>query len=150
MNERHGICKECLLPFTWVAYPSGLQRVFCGRECRYEHHSKTHKAPWLSDINNTPGRNEKLAQASRHKISATHKARGRNNGRTYAKLNGTHEHRQVAEEKLGRALLPGEIVHHKDEDKRNNDPDNLEVLPSQAEHARLHALKKNAWRKHER
>lgn len=39
-----------------------------------------------------------------------------------------YEHRLVAEQKLGRRLLPGEVAHHKDENKQNNDPDNLEVL----------------------
>ena len=33
----------------------------------------------------------------------------------------------VMEEELGRKLLPGEIVHHKDENKRNNDKNNLEL-----------------------
>lgn len=60
-------------------------------------------------------------------------------GKTYSKYYGRHTHRVVAEKKLGRKLRKGEIVHHKDNNKRNNDPDNLEVLESQAEHARLHA-----------
>lgn len=38
-----------------------------------------------------------------------------------------YEHRLVAENKLGRRLLPGEQVHHIDENKQNNDPANLEV-----------------------
>ena len=38
-----------------------------------------------------------------------------------------YEHRVLAERKLGRRLLPGEVVHHRDHNKRNNHPDNLEV-----------------------
>lgn len=65
------------------------------------------------------------------------KQRGRGAGKTYRKLNGRHEHRVVMERVLGRALVPGEIVHHKDGNKRNNVPANLEVM-TQSEHARLH------------
>lgn len=54
------------------------------------------------------------------------------------KLYGVHEHRILAELKLGRDLLPGEVVHHIDGNPRNNDLSNIEVLSSQAEHARLH------------
>lgn len=45
-----------------------------------------------------------------------------------------YEHRLVAEKKIGRRLKDGEIVHHKDEDKTNNHPDNLEVVVGNAEH----------------
>lgn len=47
-------------------------------------------------------------------------------------------HRVLMENKLGRSLVAGEDVHHKDEDKNNNDPDNLEVL-KKSDHAKLHA-----------
>ena len=47
------------------------------------------------------------------------------------------EHRLVAAQKLGRLLLPSEVVHHIDGDTTNNDPDNLAVL-SHGEHARQH------------
>lgn len=60
-------------------------------------------------------------------------------GLAYAKTKGRHTHRIVAETKLGRPLNVKEVVHHKDGNIRNNSPENLAVLPSQAEHARLHA-----------
>ena len=59
----------------------------------------------------------------------------------YRKIRGRHEHRIVAEQMLGRPLAPDEVVHHIDGDGLNNDPENLMVLPSQAEHARLHSTK---------
>lgn len=57
---------------------------------------------------------------------------------SYAKFHGRHLHRIVAELKLGRPLNPGEVVHHIDNNKRNNSPDNLMVFASQAEHAKWH------------
>ncbi len=56
---------------------------------------------------------------------------------TYKKLNGRHEHRVVVEEKIGRTLSKGEVVHHIDHDKHNNHPDNLEVM-TQGDHMNLH------------
>ncbi|MFY9327740.1 MAG: HNH endonuclease, partial [Georgfuchsia sp.] len=43
------------------------------------------------------------------------------------------EHQVVMEEKIGRPLEEGEIVHHRDEHKSNNFPSNLE-LTSQSAH----------------
>jgi hypothetical protein len=48
-------------------------------------------------------------------------------------------HMIVAEEKLGRHLLPEEVVHHKDLNKLNNDPNNLMIFASNSDHSRFHA-----------
>jgi len=60
---------------------------------------------------------------------------------TYRKFFGRHEHRVVAEALIGRPLRSDEHVHHKDENKQNNSPENLIVL-SASEHLALHALQR--------
>lgn len=60
---------------------------------------------------------------------------------TYRKLHGRHEHRVIGEKIAGRKLSSKEHVHHKDEDKHNNDPLNLEVMTAK-EHLSHHARKR--------
>ena len=46
------------------------------------------------------------------------------------------EHRWAVSALLGRPLAPQEVVHHIDGDPKNNDPDNLMLFGSNAEHLR--------------
>lgn len=57
---------------------------------------------------------------------------------TYLKEGGRHIHILVAEKALKRSLNKGEIVHHIDENRKNNNIENLAVLPSQSIHAKVH------------
>lgn len=56
----------------------------------------------------------------------------RGTGSGYVKYHGRHQHRVVAEQKLGRPLLPGEIVHHENRKKGDNSINNLEVTTRSA------------------
>jgi HNH endonuclease len=109
------ICKICLNEFPDSPYPSkiGKQRV-CSVACRNLYNARV----------SAKKRGDAL--------------RGRGKGKGYRKLNGRHEHRVVAEIRLGRPLLKGEIVHHENRIKTDNTEGNLEVM-TQAEHASLHS-----------
>lgn len=49
-----------------------------------------------------------------------------------------YEHIVVAEIVLGRELVDGEVVHHEDENKKNNSPENLIIFKTSEDHSRFH------------
>lgn len=50
------------------------------------------------------------------------------------------EHRFVMEQSLGRYLRPEERVHHIDHNPSNNNIENLQLIPTNSEHTRLHSF----------
>lgn len=57
---------------------------------------------------------------------------------TYKNGETVREHRYIAEQMVGRKLTFNEVVHHIDGNKRNNSPENLQIM-TRAEHAKIHS-----------
>lgn len=58
----------------------------------------------------------------------------------------TYQHILEAEKKLGRNLKEGEVVHHIDQNRSNNNLDNLLVFKTTSDHMRHHNLKEEDQR----
>ena len=139
MPKMNLVCDYCGKEYT--SYQCGKYNHFCSIECR-------RVGAYLMSQNITAEERERRSiqiiivnktmnnHGERRKRQAE-KLRGRGSGKGYTKVNGVHRHRVVAEKMLGRPLKRGEIVHHIDGNKRNNEPDNLEVM-TQSEHIREH------------
>lgn len=84
-------------------------------------------------------------QTRRGRMNTGDKQRDPPGATWYRKMRGRHEHRVVAEQMTGRELTSAEIVHHKNHDRRDNRPENLEVM-SRAEHINEHREDLNVGR----
>lgn len=115
--------RACVICSTRFVQKSNTTGKYCSRYCAWQGRGGAKF-------------NARVARKSASKRGDAQRDRGT---RSYRKLNGRHEHRQVAEQALGRKLRKGEIVHHKDGNKRNNAPGNLEVM-TQAQHMREHGM----------
>ena len=127
ITKHNFCCRECLAAFSSKkCNPGGYRNL----------KDYSNIASNLSALNRemNPTR---MTKETREKIRQSRIGTGA--GKTYSKFYGRHEHRVVAEQILGRELHKGEVVHHRDGNKRNNDPRNIVVFNSQAEHAHHHA-----------
>ena len=127
MNKHNFCCRQCLADFSnKKKNPDGYRQLK-----DFTNISKTFKR-LNPELNKT-----KMTPEIKEKIRVAHLNSGE--GVTYTKYYGRHEHRIVAEQIIGRPLKKGEVVHHRDGDKRNNSPENILVFASQSEHAKHHA-----------
>lgn len=123
------VCTICGKSFKRLkSWAKKYEFQFCGMDCVNIHRRLKCKESNRGPVEMTDSIKTKLRDARL----------GKGEGKTYTKLYGKHEHRVVAEKMLGRALEKGEVVHHLDEDKRNNNPLNLMVFSSQSKHALWH------------
>jgi hypothetical protein len=123
---KNELCSQCGKKYNdkkWFYFKT-KDIWFCSRSCmcRYvQLNSKRYKREMIND-----GRKYKL-------IKSHHRA---------CKSGYVLNSILVMEEKLGRKINKGEIIHHIDGDKTNDSPNNLMVCSSQLEHLSYHKQKK--------
>jgi YHS domain-containing protein len=158
-NDNKGICKMlntyscdfCGKQFTrHDCFTKGKRHLFCSRKCVADFSSKTKNPEGyasLKDYTNMAINFSNLAKRlnpTRMTFEVREKLHQAHSGKqiiaSYRKYYGRHEHRVVMEQMLGRKLRTGEIVHHIDGNRTNNDPSNLMLFMSQAKHAEYHAF----------
>ena len=140
MSKVNIICDFCGKEFLRDQSRVG-DKNFCSKECVYKFKSKKYnpenycKHEHLTELNIklNPTR---MTEEVKENIRWGSLLKGA--GKAYPKIHGKAAHRVIMEAKLGRKLRPGEVVHHKDENRLNYSEDNLELLSSQNEHAKLH------------
>ena len=112
-------CARCGTEFY---HATGRPRTFCSRDCWLGQEKGTWHNPRFAGEKHIQGNGYVYVYAPDHPSVQ---------GKQYKRV---AEHRLVMENVLGRALQPGENIHHKDGHRQNNSPENLElwVVPQPA------------------
>lgn len=144
----HKICQQCGRPFDCDT--STQKQVYCSRSCglRYRGKKRTVDVDLLRQlvfenidvwrIADRLGVSYYILRRVMTENGIRYKKDHKMRADGYWSYRSAKNHRRIMEENLGRKLESFERVHHIDGDKENNSIDNLCLLSSEKEHAKLH------------
>lgn len=141
------ICHQCKKEIS--VFPSRFKKskiLFCGKSCHRIFKNLTNnpsKHRDLSGENNPMFGKHPLAWNIGKKGEDCHNWKGgihkRKDGYVRINISGKRYllHRYLLKDRINKR----NVIHHKDENPSNNDLKNLEIMPNQSQHARLHGKK---------
>lgn len=142
-------CDWCGKKFERMeCYTKGKRHTFCSRQCLADFSSKSKNPDGyaeLKDYTNMAINFSALAKkinptrmtpSVKEKLRTARLGKGKCDG--YSKIYGNLAHRVIAEQILGRPLTQNEVVHHRDGNRYNNEPENLVIFPTVGGHTRFH------------
>lgn len=123
------ICELCKHPYRVAAKELRKGRRFCGHSCASR--GKKYIKRNQSGENNPNWKGGRTSHSKGYVYRYMPFHHRAHNGYVL-------EHILIMEEKIGRCLMDGEVVHHKDGVKSNNSPDNLGLFESTGSHTEHH------------
>jgi len=125
--QKEVICNNCGKRFLVSPYKIKISKTkFCSRVCFH-----SHLKDWLQ------GKRHPQWKGGRTYDSDGYVCIKMRNHPNCNKQGYIREHRLVIEEKLGRYLLPTEIIHHLNGDKQDNRPENV-IITTRSKHINIH------------
>lgn len=133
--NRQGICIDC----NGITKDKRNNRC---RKCEFKHHSKVMKGKIPKNLNlinsNKKGKGNPMWKGGKYIHSSGYLFLLKPE-HLFCNSNGYYpEHRLIMEKKIGRILKREERIHHVDENKLNNSPENLMLFKNVSEHMKFH------------
>lgn len=142
-NIGKGYCLNCKKIIPYKINRDKIRKKFCSMSCRTVWGLQHNKCGTLG-IKMSISQKEKLSNIASLRVGNKNSnwkggvQKGIYITHWIAPNKKMHAHRFLMEQLLGRKLLKGEVVHHIDGDKHNNDISNLVLCKDMGEHRKLH------------